>query len=310
MAESGDAGGVLVIDKPAGPTSHDVVAKVRRALGIRRVGHCGTLDPLATGVLVLCVGPMTRFSRWLTGQDKEYDACFRLGATSDTDDVLGRIAVTTPAKPPARSDIEAAMQGFRGRISQVPPDHSAVRVRGVRSYHRARRGEATGLAARPVRVDRFEVLGYDPPRLRVLVECSTGTYIRSLARDLGQALGCGGLVEQLRRRRVGRLTTGDAVTWPALQGKGLKDGLMDARRALYGVLGFVEVDRAGAEAFSQGRPVPVEARPGERAVFHHAGFLGVGRVDQEGCLRPRRVLTGPGIRPESAEGADDGETTG
>ena len=310
MVESGDAGGVLVIDKPTGPTSHDIVARVRRVLGIRRVGHCGTLDPLATGVLVLCVGPMTRFSRWLTGQDKEYDACFRLGATSDTDDALGRIAVTSPVGPPARRDIEAAMEGFRGSIDQVPPDHSAVRVRGVRSYHRARRRQATGLTARPVRIDRFEVRGYDPPRLRVLVECSKGTYIRSLARDLGQALGCGGLVEQLRRLRVGTLTTRDAVTWPALQGKGLKDGLLDARRALHGVLGFVEVDRGGAEAFSQGRPIPIEARQGERAVFHQAGFLGVGRVDEEGRLRPRRVLTGSGIRPESAEGADDGETTG
>ena len=286
-----DAAGVLVVDKPSGPTSHDVVARVRRALGIRRVGHCGTLDPLATGVLVLCVGPMTRFSRWLTGQDKEYDACFRLGATSDTDDALGRVAEVPPCVQPARSDIEAAMERFRGSIDQVPPDHSAVRVGGVRSYHRARRKEATELTARPVRVDRFEVISYEPPRLRVLVECSKGTYIRSLARDLGQALGCGGLVEQLRRLRVGALTTCEAVEWPALEGRGLKSRLLDARRALGGVLGFVEIDRGAAEAFSQGRAIPTGAGPGERAVFHQAGFLGVGLVDDKGCLRPRRVLT-------------------
>ena len=190
-------GGVLVVDKPTGPTSHDVVARTRRVLGIRRVGHCGTLDPLATGVLVLCVGPMTRFSRWLTGGDKEYEACFRLGATSDTDDALGEITETPAADPIPRSEIETALKGFLGVIDQVPPEHSAVRVRGVRSYHRARRKEATGLVPRPVRVDRFEIVGYEPPRLRVHVSCGQGTYIRSLARDLGQVLGCGGLVETI-----------------------------------------------------------------------------------------------------------------
>ena len=161
----------------------------------------------------------------------------------------------------------------------------------MRSYHRARRQEATELTARPVRIDRFEVLSYEPPRLRVLVECSKGTYIRSLARDLGQALGCGGLVEQLRRLRVGMLTTCEAVEWPALEGEGLKSRLLDARQALRGVLGFVEVDREEAEAFSRGQAIPTEARPGELAVFHQAGFLGVGLVDDKGCLRPRRVLT-------------------
>ena len=212
-------GGVLVVDKPAGPTSHDVVARVRRALGIRRVGHCGTLDPLATGVLVLCVGPMTRFSRWLTGGDKEYDACFRLGATSDTDDALGRIDEAEAVEPPALGEIEDVLEHFRGGIEQVPPEHSAVRVRGVRSYHRARRRQPTGLAARPVRIDRIEVVSYEPPLLRVHVQCGKGTYIRSLARDLGQALGCGGLVEQLRRLRVGTMTTGDAIAWTALEGQ-------------------------------------------------------------------------------------------
>ncbi len=283
-------GGVLVVDKPTGPTSHDVVTRVRRALGIRRVGHCGTLDPLATGVLVLCVGPMTRFSRWLTGGDKEYNACFRLGATSDTDDALGRIAEARSVRPPDRSEIEDVLKRFRGGIDQVPPEHSAVRVRGLRSYHRARRQEPTGLVARPVRIDRFEVVSYEPPRLRVRVECGKGTYIRSLARDLGQALGCGGLVEQLRRLRVGSLTIGDAVEWAALERQGVKERLLDARHALRGILGFVNVDREEAEAFTHGRPVPVEARPGERAVFHQAGFLGVGQVDEEGRLQPRRVV--------------------
>ena len=283
-------GGVLVVDKPTGPTSHDVVARTRRVLGIRRVGHCGTLDPLATGVLVLCVGPMTRFSRWLTGCDKEYEACFRLGATSDTDDALGEITEAPAAAPMPRSEIETALKGFLGVIDQVPPEHSAVRVRGVRSYHRARRKEATGLAPRPVRVDRFEIVGYEPPRLRVRVLCGQGTYIRSLARDLGQALGCGGLVEQLRRLRVGALTIRDAVEWGALERQTAAHMFLSARRALCGVLGFLEIDARGAEAFFHGQPVPIEACPGERAVFHEAGFLGVGRVDEEGRLRPLRVV--------------------
>ena len=123
-----DASGVLVVDKPSGPTSHDVVDRVRRALGIRRVGHCGTLDPLATGVLVLCVGPMTRFSRWLTGQDKEYDACFRLGATSDTDDALGRVAEAPPGVQPARSDIEAAMLAAASEAGNVQQSSTAPGV--------------------------------------------------------------------------------------------------------------------------------------------------------------------------------------
>ncbi len=283
-------GGVLVVDKPTGPTSHDVVARTRRVLGIRRVGHCGTLDPLATGVLVLCVGPMTRFSRWLTGGDKEYEACFRLGATSDTDDALGEITETPAAEPIPRSEIQTALKGFLGVIDQVPPEHSAVRVRGVRSYHRARRKEATGLVPRPVRVDRFEIVGYEPPRLRVRVLCGQGTYIRSLARDLGQALGCGGLVVKLRRLRVGALTIRDAVEWGALERQTAADMFLSARRALCGVLGFVEIDGRGAEAFFHGQPVPIDACPGERAVFHEAGFLGVGRVDEERRLRPLRVV--------------------
>ena len=283
-------GGVLVVDKPTGPTSHDVVARTRRVLGTRRVGHCGTLDPLATGVLVLCVGPMTRFSRWLTGGDKEYEACFRLGATSDTDDALGEITETPATTQLARSEIELVLKRFLGVIDQVPPEHSAVRVRGVRSYHRARRKEATGLVERPVRIDRFEIVGYEPPRLRVRVQCGQGTYIRALARDLGQALGCGGLVEQLRRLRVGALTIRDAVEWAALERQTAKDRFLDARRALCGILGFLDIDGEGAEAFFHGQPVPVEACPGERAVFHEAGFLGVGRVDEEGRLRPLRVV--------------------
>ena len=282
-------GGVLVVDKPTGPTSHDVVARVRRILGIRRVGHCGTLDPLATGVLVLCVGPMTRFSRWLTGGDKEYEACFRLGATSDTDDALGEITEAPGTTPIPRSEIETVLKRFQGVIDQVPPEYSAVRVRGVRSYHRARRKEATGLVARPVRIDRFELLGYEPPRLQVRVACGQGTYIRSLARDLGQALGCGGLVEQLRRLRVGALTTGDAVEWAALERQTAKDGFLDARRALCGILGFIEIDGRAAHALLHGQPVPAAACPGEQAVFHEGGFLGVGRVE-EGQLRPLRVV--------------------
>ena len=189
-----------------------------------------------------------------------------------------------------RSGIETVLKRFLGVIDQVPPEHSAVRVRGVRSYHRARRGEATGLVARPVRIDRFEITGYEPPRLRVRVQCGQGTYIRSLARDLGRALGCGGLVEQLRRLRVGALTIRDAVEWAALERPATPGMFLDARRALCGILGFVEIDGGRADSFFHGQPVPVEACPGEKAVFHEAGFLGVGQVDEEGRLRPLRVV--------------------
>jgi tRNA pseudouridine55 synthase len=296
--------GILVVDKPTGPTSHDVVAMARRALGLRRIGHCGTLDPLASGVLVLCVGGYTRLCDWIGQGDKEYEATIRLGATSDTDDVQGQVEAVSGDLPSA-ARIDAAMAAFRGVIEQVPPAHSAVKVDGVRSYRRARRQEEVVLAPRRVRVDRFDLVELTGSDLRVRVECGRGTYIRSLARDLGQALGCGGYIEALRRTRVGGLRADEAIDLEALRGgsrSALASYRVEPRRALAGVVEEVEVDETAARAFCHGQAVTVTgltAGP-ERAVYCDGELLGLGRID-EGQMRPakvfarREVLAGGGL---------------
>lgn len=214
------ASGILVVDKPAGMSSHGVVAAVRRALGMRKVGHAGTLDPMATGVLVLGVGAATRLLGHLALKDKEYDATIRLGADSSSDDAEGEIRWTDSFVSPHRDQIEEAMSGYRGFIEQCPSAVSAIKVEGKRAYARVRAGEAVELKARPVRVSRFDVLavndgitpaGHDYRDVDVRVECSTGTYVRALARDVGKDLGVGGHLVALRRTRVGPFTLAEAV---------------------------------------------------------------------------------------------------
>jgi tRNA pseudouridine55 synthase len=237
---------------------------------------------------------MTRLSQWLTGGDKEYEATLRLGASSDTDDALGQIT-PVPVAVPSCAVIEDRLAAFRGWIDQVPPDHSAVKVGGVRSYRRARRKEPTRLTARRVRIDRLDIVGYEPPRVRVEVECGKGTYIRALARDLGETLGCGGYVEQLRRVRVGRMTVADAVELADLQDEDVRAKFVPPRRALQDVLEFVEVGSDAAEVFSHGGAVPAGAElgPGQLAVFQGERLLGVGRMAADGLLRPAMVLAEP-----------------
>lgn len=201
--------GVLVIDKPRGWTSMDVCARVRSRL--RRggapkrikVGHTGTLDPMATGVLVVLVGRATRLCERLMADRKTYEAQIDLSATSDTDDAEGRVTRVEVARRPTREEVEAAAGRFVGRIQQVPPAHSAVHVGGRRAYALAREGKAVDLGPRAVDVHAFRVTAYEWPCVGVEVECGKGTYIRSLARDLGAALSCGGMLTALRRTRSG-----------------------------------------------------------------------------------------------------------
>lgn len=203
--------GVVVVDKPQGWTSHDVVARVRRLAGTRKVGHAGTLDPMATGLLVLGVERATRLLTYLVGADKTYEATVRLGESTVTDDAEGEVVTTADASGVTDEQVERAMAPLRGRIEQVPSSVSAVKVDGRRSYARVRAGETVELAARPVTVHRFEVLaarrvalgGRTAVDLDVVVECSSGTYVRALARDLGAALGVGGHLVALRRTRLG-----------------------------------------------------------------------------------------------------------
>ena len=199
--------GLVIVDKPSGMTSHDVVGKCRRIFGTRRVGHAGTLDPMATGVLVVGIERATKILGLLSGSSKSYAATIRLGQTTSTEDAEGQLLQEISAEHLTEATIVAAITGLRGDIMQVPSAVSAVKVDGQRAYKLAREGRTVELAARPVRIDRFEMLALRRGRfidLDVVVDCSSGTYIRALARDLGDALAVGGHLIALRRTRVGR----------------------------------------------------------------------------------------------------------
>ncbi|MEV8274043.1 tRNA pseudouridine(55) synthase TruB [Microbacterium sp. NPDC077184] len=210
------AGGILLVDKPGGITSHDVVAYARRALGTRKVGHAGTLDPMATGLLVVGVDAATRLLTYVVGLDKTYEATIRLGEATTTDDAEGEQTAQTDAASLTASQIEAALPPLRGAISQVPSTFSAIKVDGRRAYDLARAGEDVQLKSREVTVSRLEVIAERRHGavvdLDVVVDCSSGTYIRALARDLGAALGVGGHLTALRRTRIGPFSVTDAVS--------------------------------------------------------------------------------------------------
>jgi tRNA pseudouridine55 synthase len=200
--------GLVIVDKPGGLTSHDVVARMRRIAGTRRVGHAGTLDPMATGVLVIGVEKATRLLGHLVLADKAYSATIRLGQSTLTDDAEGSVTGGSSAAHVTEHEVRAAVEPLTGSIAQVPSSVSAIKVGGERAYKRARTGEAVELAARPVTVTRFGVEGFRRPAPELLdvdaeIECSSGTYVRALARDLGAALGVGGHLTALRRTRVG-----------------------------------------------------------------------------------------------------------
>lgn len=199
--------GLLVIDKPPGMTSRDVVNVAQRWFPRRtKIGHTGTLDPLATGVLVLCIGEATKLAERIQALGKTYLSRFRLGAMSTTDDADGTITPRADAATPKEQEIQAALTDFVGEIDQIPPTFSAIKVAGRRAYDLARRGNAVELTSRKVRVDSIRLVAYDWPWADVEIACGKGTYVRSIARDLGDKLGVGGMVETLRRTRVGPFT--------------------------------------------------------------------------------------------------------
>ena len=237
--------GILNIDKPQGWTSHDVVAWIRRVLRIKRVGHAGTLDPLATGVLLVCVGQATRVSEYLMASDKMYRAKIQLGTTTDTYDLDGEIVATHPVPQELdQAGLETILAGFTGDIMQAPPAYSAIKQDGVALHRRVRRGEEVRPNARPVRIHSIELIKWASPHLTIDVTCDPGTYIRSLAHDLGQQLGCGGTLAGLRRIRSGRFHVEDAAS---------PEGVAEAYRA--GELSrYLHPIRVG---LSQLTPVPV-----------------------------------------------------
>ncbi len=215
--------GLVVVDKSAGMTSHDVVSRCRRIFATRKVGHAGTLDPMATGVLVVGIERATKILGLLTATDKSYAATIRLGQTTDTEDADGEVLQTVSASEVTDAGIEAAVAALRGDIMQVPSAVSAIKVGGKRAYKLAREGKVVELAARPVRIERLEVRevrrSADRVDVDVEVDCSSGTYIRALARDIGETLGVGGHLTALRRSRVGRYGLDEARTIEALAHK-------------------------------------------------------------------------------------------
>ncbi|HET6384986.1 MAG TPA: tRNA pseudouridine(55) synthase TruB [Armatimonadota bacterium] len=226
--------GLLNLDKPSGPTSHDMVSRVRRCLGVRQVGHAGTLDPMATGVLVIGVGPATRLMTFLGDQPKEYAARIRLGLTTDTEDITGNILAEASAAGVTQADLIEALHRFEGPIFQTPPMVSALKVNGRRLYELAREGKSVERQPRAVTVYELELLDFAPgnaAEATLRIRCSGGFYVRTLCADLGRALGCGGCMKALRRTAVGEFRVEDAVTPEALDDAGAA-ALQPASRAL------------------------------------------------------------------------------
>lgn len=261
--------GIVVVDKPAGMTSHTVVARIRRLAGTRKVGHAGTLDPMATGVLVVGLNRATRLLGHLQLADKSYDATIRLGATTTTDDAEGEILTTAAVDGVTAEAISAAVAAYRGEISQVPSKVSAIKVDGKRAYERVRAGEEIALKARAVTVSRYDVLDVrvapDGIDVDVSVDCSSGTYIRALARDLGADLGVGGHLTALRRTRVGSFGLAAAHSLESLAKS--FDWLPIADVAA-GTFPRFDADEAQAAAIRTGRPLPgLDLEAGQTAMF-------------------------------------------
>lgn len=289
--------GFLVVDKPAGLTSHDCVARVRRAYGLRRVGHGGTLDPAVTGVLPIAVGPATRLLPYLSGP-KAYRGVVQLGLRTDTDDLEGVVLAHAPLPALSHAEVEAALRPFLGRIQQVPPQVSAVHVNGERAHARARRGEVSVLEPRPVTIESLALLGWDPAsgRLELAVRCSAGTYIRSLARDLGESLGCGAALANLRRTAALGFELHAAVALEQLEGPE-PPPLLDPLLAL-GDLPQHRLDPQELALWRCGRALAASAPHAAEqplAVLGPDGNLaGIARADGAGWLRPRLVFDAAG----------------
>ncbi len=291
--------GIIVADKPAGCTSHDVVNRLRRLAGTRRVGHLGTLDPLATGVLPLVVGRATRLAQFFTASGKKYDAWIRFGYSTSTYDRDG--APTSEPAPVGFSatDLESVLDRFRGTFLLTPPAVSARKVGGVPSYKLARRNEPVELAPVEVTVHSLEVAAFEPPRARLLIHCSAGTYVRSIAHDAGQALGCGAFLDELRRTASGDFSEDQARTIPELTELAARDRLAEALIPASKLLPQFPaefVDGITAGQIRQGRDFrvsPFRVRPDTRyvkAISQTGDLIAIGEARLPNVYHPVLVL--------------------
>jgi tRNA pseudouridine55 synthase len=295
-----DVCGVLNVDKPPGLTSHDVVATIRRMVRQRRVGHAGTLDPMATGVLLVCLGQATRVSEYLMRSNKTYRGSVHLGVSTTTDDIEGEIVETKPVMAD-RAEIEAALSQFVGHIQQIPPRYSAIKVRGRRLYELARQGIEVEVPPREVDVYAVQLLAWQPPVAEIRVQCGPGTYIRALARDLGQALGCGGHLVGLRRLSSGPFDASEGVKLEHLEmavlGGQLERYLHPLDVAFYD-LPALYADDQEAYRLATGQYVQGDIQGEEgawaRAYVPDGRFVALVSWDREsGAWRPRKVFLAP-----------------
>lgn len=287
--------GLIVVDKAGGMTSHDVVARVRRIAGTRKVGHGGTLDPMATGVLVLGVGKATRLLTYVVGTAKVYRGVIRLGQDTVTDDAEGDVTTTTPAGHVTDEQIRAGLAAMTGEVDQVPSAVSAIKVNGVRSYHRVRQGEQVELPARRVTISRIDVSEItrteDVIDVAVEVACSSGTYIRAIARDLGAALGVGGHLIALRRTAVGGFTLAEAYTLEQLAE--LADPVaLPLAQALGRAMPVRAVDADAAKIVSHGGPLPAVGQAGPYGVVGPDGAALAVMSEHNGRAKAEIVLVG------------------
>jgi tRNA pseudouridine55 synthase len=257
--------GVLLVDKPPGMTSHDAVDRVRKTLGIKKVGHSGTLDPMASGLLVMGIGRATRLLRFLSDLDKEYEGTGKLGVETDTLDAEGQVTRTSDVDV-GESDLTVAMKGLTGEFEQVPPAFSAVQVGGERLYKAARRGEPVEAPPRPVRVDRFELERFRPPDFDFRVVCSSGTYVRSLVADVGTSTGPGAHLTRLTRTRIGHFKLSNATK---------PDEVTDPLPLEMAVVHMPRMDLSDDEVIAarHGRPLGPPDRPGFHAAVDPSGRL-------------------------------------
>ena len=287
--------GLICIDKPSGQTSHDTVNAIRRLTGIRRVGHAGTLDPLATGLLLVCVGRATRLLEYLVGQPKTYLATVQLGRQTTTYDAEGEITSESPVEI-TQGELAAALDNFRGTISQLAPMYSAVKVDGQPLYRRARKGETIERPARTVTIHELDLLGWDDSLVELRINCSSGTYIRSLAHDLGQLLGCGAYLAGLRRTVIGSFSLADALPLPDLTPQDWRRHLRSSDSA---VEHLARLDLSSEEALTLYYGQTLQRRAGQtedspaRAYDEEDNFVGIVAGDSQ-SWRAKKIFYQPG----------------
>jgi len=288
--------GILNINKPSGMTSHDVVLRVRKISGQKRVGHAGTLDPLATGVLILCLGQATRVAEYLMASDKMYRARVRLGVTTDTYDTEGRVTGQAGAEGITRAQVERELSGFVGSLEQTPPMYSAIKHKGTPLYRLARRGQVVARKARKVEIRTLRLTEWAPPQLEIEVHCSKGTYIRSLAHDLGQRLGCGAHLAGLTRMASGHFSIEQAITLEELEqafAKGEGASLLQPLDVALQAFPSVIVDQATESKIGFGQRVRLSEAPEAlmcRAYSADGRLLALLRYDAGGLWQPHKVF--------------------